>query len=95
MYTSTEYLPSALQDEFEHLLYKLVEDARDWRPLVIAGDFKALPSNWGSRETNRPGKIFFEVTAAFQLSTRIGSSLVSDLYTCSDHRNIVFEIAVP
>lgn len=47
--------PSASLEEFEELLDRLIDDARERRPLIIAGDFNAWATEWGSRVTNRRG----------------------------------------
>lgn len=47
--------PSATQDEYEVLLDRIEQEMRGRQPLVIAGDFNAWATVWGSRKTNRRG----------------------------------------
>lgn len=59
--------PSASIEEFEVYMLKLVTDARNRRPLLIAGDFNAWATDWGSRETNERGKILLSAFISLDL----------------------------
>ena len=41
--------PRLDMEEFADLIDRLVEDARERSPVVIAGDFNAWATDWGSR----------------------------------------------
>ena len=43
-------------EEFTDLIDRLVKDARERSPVVIAGDFNAWATDWGRKWTNRRGK---------------------------------------
>jgi len=45
----------------------IAEDARENRPAVIAGDFNAWATEWGSPRTNARGKALLESFAALDL----------------------------
>lgn len=47
--------PSKTYDEFKSFLHRLVTDAKDYSRLVIAGDFNAWATEWGSTETDSRG----------------------------------------
>ncbi|CAH2097098.1 unnamed protein product [Euphydryas editha] len=53
-------LPSLTLDEFKNLVDHLTEDAKQYTPIAIAGDFNAWAVDWGSKETNARGKILLE-----------------------------------
>lgn len=59
--------PNASQGEFEDLLGDLSGDARDRRPHIIAGDFNAWATEWGSRETNRRGEALLDFASSLDL----------------------------
>ena len=48
-------LPSLKMEEFTDLIDRLVEGARERSLVVIAGDFSAWATDWGSKWTNRRG----------------------------------------
>ena len=52
--------PSSSLEEFKALLDRLLDDARERRPLVIAGDFNAWATEWGSRVTNQRGEVLLD-----------------------------------
>ncbi|CAH2092237.1 unnamed protein product [Euphydryas editha] len=52
--------PSLTLDEFKNLVDRLTEDAKQYTPIAIAGDFNAWAVDWGSKETNARGKILLE-----------------------------------
>ena len=52
--------PSWSLDQFKTILDRLVEDARDRNPLIIAGDFNAWATEWGSRHTSAKGVALLE-----------------------------------
>lgn len=55
------YAPPSLEDdEFQDLLDRLVRDAKERSPLVIAGDFNSWSVDWGSKWTNRRGIMLLE-----------------------------------
>lgn len=59
--------PSLSQEEYEAVLDTLVNDARDRRPLAIAGDFNAWALEWGSQRTDRRGQTLLEALAPLNL----------------------------
>ncbi|XP_029173917.1 uncharacterized protein LOC114942669 [Nylanderia fulva] len=52
--------PSLTQEEFAEFLDQLVEDARMYSPVAIAGDFNAWAVDWGSKATNTRGCLLLE-----------------------------------
>lgn len=59
--------PSATVEEFEVYMQKLVADAQNRNPLLIAGDFNAWATDWGSRETNERGNILLSAFITLNL----------------------------
>ncbi|CAB0038637.1 unnamed protein product, partial [Trichogramma brassicae] len=88
------YAPPRLSErEFSALLANITEEARGRRPLVIAGDFNALSTEWGCRETRPRTSILLDSLAlldAVLLNTgdvptfngRQGSSIVDLTFVC-------------
>ncbi|KAH8362502.1 hypothetical protein KR084_010327, partial [Drosophila pseudotakahashii] len=66
------------------VLEEIAEDAREDRPVVIAGDFNAWATDWGSPRTNARSKALLESFAALDL--------VSNTYMGSDHSAIICTI---
>lgn len=60
--------PSATQDEFEDLLHNLADEARGRRPHIIAGDFNAWATDWGSRVTNRRGEALLDFATSLEVT---------------------------
>lgn len=59
--------PSASIDQYERMLDRLVRDASQHNPKIVAGDFNAWAVEWGSRITNRRGRILLEAIAGCDL----------------------------
>ena len=60
--------PSMPREEFERILDRIVEYARDRCPLAIAGDFNAWAVEWGSRGTMKRGQTLFEAFSVLDLT---------------------------
>lgn len=115
------YLPPSLSmEEYRLRLDDIVREARNLRPVVIAGDFNAWAVEWGSAYTNQRGESLLDAFATLEVVllncgqidtfsrngrsskidlTFISDTLattsnwtVSDVYTHSDHRAIIFDI---
>lgn len=115
-------LPSMSQKDFERTLDRLVDDARDRNPKVIAGDFNVWARKWGSKRTNKKGQALLEALSVLNLVllndgksstynkgeansiidlTFVSSGLargdtfwrLTDIYTHSDHRAIMWLLA--
>ena len=113
--------PSWCLDQFKTVLDGLVNDARDRKPVIIAGDFNAWATEWGSRHTSAKGVALLEAFNLLDITLcnvgdectfRVGSKgsiidltfvseslvkslaqwRVSDIYTHSDHKAILFQI---
>ncbi|XP_066903066.1 uncharacterized protein [Halyomorpha halys] len=82
--------PSITIEDFANLLDRIVLEASYHKPAIIAGDFNAWATEWGSRLTNRRGEVLLEAFA--QMSdmllmntgknptfTRAGRSSIIDL----------------
>ncbi|XP_073821458.1 uncharacterized protein [Musca autumnalis] len=55
------YLPPRYDiEEYKHIITKLVNDASSKSPILIAGDFNAWATEWGSPRTNERGRILLE-----------------------------------
>ena len=52
--------PSLSLQEFELFLDRLTSDAKKYSPLIIAGDFNAWSTAWGSSKTNARGHSLLE-----------------------------------
>ena len=48
--------PTMPQKDFERVLDRLVDDAKNRSPVAIAGDFNAWAVEWGSKETKQRGQ---------------------------------------
>ena len=59
--------PSATNEEFECFLDQLVADVRLRKPVIIAGDFNAWATEWGSKETNRRGMSLLEAFSSMDV----------------------------
>uniref|UniRef100_A0ABD2WSB4 Endonuclease/exonuclease/phosphatase domain-containing protein n=1 Tax=Trichogramma kaykai TaxID=54128 RepID=A0ABD2WSB4_9HYME len=122
IYIFSIYAPPRLShEEFIGLLNNIVDEARGKTPVLVAGDFNAWATEWGSRETKprgrellnslatldvlllntgseptfvgEQGESVIDLTfASVSLYNRVGSWRVSDVYTSSDHKAIVYEI---
>uniref|UniRef100_A0ABD2X125 Endonuclease/exonuclease/phosphatase domain-containing protein n=1 Tax=Trichogramma kaykai TaxID=54128 RepID=A0ABD2X125_9HYME len=116
------YAPPRLShEEFIGLLNNIVDEARGKTPVLVASDFNAWATEWGSRETKPRGRALLNALATLDvlllntgseptfvgeqgesvidltfasvsLYNRVGSWRVSDVYTSSDHKAIVYEI---
>lgn len=61
IYIFSVYAPPSLTEaQFAMLLTRVVDEAANKRPLIIAGDFNAWSIIWGSISTNNRGKILLE-----------------------------------
>ncbi|XP_044578894.1 uncharacterized protein LOC123261368 [Cotesia glomerata] len=62
------YAPSSLSiAEFTDFLDRLTEDAKQYHPVAIAGDFNAWAVDWGSKQTNARGKALREEMASLDV----------------------------
>ena len=62
------YAPPILEmEEFTDLIITLVEDATERSPVVIAGDFNAWATDWGSKWTNRRGNELLDAMACLHV----------------------------
>ena len=62
------YAPPSLEiEEFIDLIDRLVEDARERSPVVIAGDFNAWATDWGSKWKNRRGNELLDTMACLHV----------------------------
>lgn len=59
--------PSDSPEQFEELLDTLVNHARGRRPTVIAGDFNAWATEWGSRTSNPRGRAVIDAMIILDL----------------------------
>lgn len=59
--------PSDSQVEFEALMDNIVQELRSRHPLLIAGDFNAWATEWGSRETNARGECLLDIFSALDV----------------------------
>lgn len=60
--------PSWTINEYQIMLDNLVQDAQARSPRVIAGDFNAWATTWGSRMTNQRGKRLLDSFAALDVT---------------------------
>ena len=60
-------LPSLEMDKFTDLIDRLIENARERSPVVIAGDFNAWATVWGSKWTNRRGNELLDAMACLDV----------------------------
>lgn len=62
------YIPPSWElDHFERTIIELVAEARVRHPAVIAGDFNAWSTAWGSTHTNTRGRILTECMATLNM----------------------------
>ncbi|CAB0040110.1 unnamed protein product [Trichogramma brassicae] len=67
IYFFSVYAPPRLADvEFSALLTNIIEEARDKRPLIVAGDFNAWSTEWGCRVTRQRGTILLDALATLE-----------------------------
>ncbi|XP_053968397.1 uncharacterized protein LOC128869821 [Anastrepha ludens] len=59
--------PSLTAEEYERMLTALAFEARGKHPVLIAGDFNAWSTTWGSTRTSRRGRVLLESLAPFDL----------------------------
>ena len=59
--------PSLEMEEFADLIYRLLENARERSPVVIAGDFNAWATDCGSKWTNKTGNELLDAMACLDL----------------------------
>lgn len=64
--------PSWTIHEFQTMLDNIITDAKGRNPIIIAGDFNAWATEWGSRTTNQRGQNLLESFAT------LGVSLITD-----------------
>lgn len=59
--------PSWEIDQFERTITEMVAEARTRHPAVIAGDFNAWATAWGTSRTNARGRILMECMATLDM----------------------------
>ena len=59
--------PSMPHEDFERILDRIVEDAKNRSPVAIAGDFNAWAVEWGSKETKKRGQTLLEAFSVLDL----------------------------
>ena len=59
--------PSLSSQEFEQFLDRLTSDAKKYNPVIIAGDFNAWSTAWGSKVTNIKGRILLDAFSSIEL----------------------------
>ncbi|CAB0037466.1 unnamed protein product [Trichogramma brassicae] len=68
VYIFSVYAPPRLSNaEFSALLANVVEEAQHKRPLIIAGDFNAWSTEWGSSETKPRGVALLDALSALDV----------------------------
>ncbi|KAI8122657.1 Retrovirus-related Pol polyprotein from type-1 retrotransposable element R1 2 [Lucilia cuprina] len=60
--------PSASIEQFEQMLNRLKRDAETHNPKIVAGNFNAWSTEWGSRSTNNRGRILLETFSSDDLT---------------------------
>ena len=60
--------PSMSQENFEKVLDRLVDDAKNRSPVAIAGDFNAWTVEWGDKETKERGQALLEAFSLLDLT---------------------------
>ena len=60
--------PNTSIEVFQNFLDRLVNDALGRTPVIIAGDFNAWATEWGSRETNTRGRALLESFSVLDIS---------------------------
>jgi len=107
IYIYSCYLPpSLLPHEFDGMVEQLVCDARKRHPVIIAGDFNAWATEWGSRYTNSRGATLLESLALLDVVlindgirptfTKDGKISFIDITFMSDclcKRNLTWQVA--
>jgi len=64
VYIYSCYLPPRVQiQEFQAVLEDIIQDAQDKSPIIIAGDFNAWSTDWGSKRNNPRGLILADTLA--------------------------------
>jgi len=70
-YTRTFYscyiAPSVHISEFRTIMQEIADDARGRSPILIAGDFNARSTKWGSASTTQRGTILLEAVASLNV----------------------------
>jgi len=59
--------PSAHISEFRTIMQEIADDARGRSPILIAGDFNAWSTTWGSASTTQRGTILLEAVASLNV----------------------------
>ena len=54
-------------EDFERILDRIVEDAKNRSPAAIAGDFNTSAVEWGSKETKKRGQTLLEAFLVLDL----------------------------
>lgn len=68
VYVFSCYAPPSMDlYEFQRLMAKIADDARKYKPNIIAGDFNAWAEEWGSRLTNARGEALLETLAGLDI----------------------------
>ena len=55
-------------EDFERVLVRLVDDAKNRSPVAIAGDFKSWAVKWGSKETKKRGQALLKTFSLLELT---------------------------
>lgn len=76
-------------DQFNQMLDQLTDELTDRRPVVIAGDFNAWASEWGSRRTNPRGRSLLEALA--KLNVDLANEGTTSTY-CRDGRESIIDV---
>ncbi|XP_066906401.1 uncharacterized protein [Halyomorpha halys] len=106
MYIFSYYAyPSITIEDFANLLDRILLEASCHKSAIIAGDFNAWTTEWGSRLTNRRGEVLLEAFAQLNdmilmntgtnpTFTRAGRSSIIDLKFASGrmHRSATWEV---
>lgn len=96
IYIYSVYAPPSISlGDFEELLNDLAEDTRGKKPLIIAGDFNAWATEWGSRDTNARGEALLDFAASLEVAllnqgtiptfTRSGNTSIIDVTFASEN----------
>ena len=68
IYFYTCYIPPSMpHGDFERMLDRIIEDARNRSPVSIAGDFNAWAVEWVSKETKKRGQTLLEAFSVLNL----------------------------
>ena len=60
--------PSMPHEDFERILDRIVEDARNRSPVTIAGDFNTWAVEWGNKKTKKREKTLLEAFSVLYLT---------------------------